>query len=262
MRLFDTHAHLSDEQLSPICDDVIRRAAAAGVERILSVATTAESSAACVRLAERHPMVVASVGIHPNSAGEAQPQDWDKIVNLVSAAKVVALGETGLDRYWDYVPFDVQQDYFDRHILLSQQTGLPFIVHMRDCEQEILDMLEQARMRGPLTGVMHSFTGSSATANRCLELGLYISFAGMVTYKKSEELRSVAAAIPEDRLLMETDAPYLSPHPMRGQRPNEPALIVHTARALAAARGESEQSFALLATENAYRLFRGARLGT
>jgi TatD DNase family protein len=164
------------------------------------------------------------------------------------------LGETGLDRHWDYAPFELQQDYFERHLRLSQQTGLPFIVHTRECEADVMAMLEAARQRGPLTGVMHSFTGGVETATRCIELGLYISFAGMVTFKKSDELRLTAAAIPADRILIETDAPYLAPHPLRGKR-NEPANIAHTARVVAAARGTPTEAFAKQTDENARRLF-------
>jgi TatD DNase family protein len=148
----------------------------------------------------------------------------------------------------------VQQDYFDRHLRLSQQTGLPFIVHSRDCNEEILVMLREARQRGPLAGVMHSFTGTAATAAECVELGLYVSFAGMVTYKKSQALRDVAQTIPADRILIETDSPYLSPHPLRGQR-NEPAHLLHTAACLAALRGVPLEDFCRQATQNARRLF-------
>jgi len=136
----------------------------------------------------------------------------------------------------DYTPWEVQQDYFDRHLRLSQQRSLPFIVHSRDCDADIVAMLREARQRGPLAGVMHSFTGKAETAAECLGLGLYISFAGMVTFKKSADLRAVAATIPADRLLIETDSPYLAPHPLRGQR-NEPANLLHTAQCLAEARG-------------------------
>jgi TatD DNase family protein len=148
----------------------------------------------------------------------------------------------------------VQQDYFDRHLRMSQQTGLPFIVHSRDCDGEILQMLREAHVRGPLKGVMHSFTGDAATAAECISLGLCISFAGMVTYKKSEALRAVAATIPAERILIETDSPYLSPHPLRGKR-NEPAHLLHTARCLADVRGQSPEEFAALTTANARRLF-------
>ena len=132
--------------------------------------------------------------MQPNYLAEAEPDDWDRVVAMLSEPGVVAIGETGLDRYWDFTPFDVQQDYFDRHIRLSQERGLPFIVHMRDCDEDILIMLREAHQRGPLNGVMHSFTGSRAMADECLAMGLYISFAGMVTFKKSDELRSIAAA--------------------------------------------------------------------
>ncbi len=255
MRLFDTHCHLDDEQFDGCRDEVLERARQAGVEAILAVATTAASSRACLELAERDERVWAAVGIHPNYAGQAAADDWQQVRQLAGRDRVLALGETGLDRHWDYTPFPVQQDYFDRHLRLSQQCGLPFIVHMRDCEADVLEMLAEARGRGPLRGVMHSFTGTADTARQCLELGLHISFAGMVTYKKSSALREIAAAVPDDRLLIETDAPYLSPHPQRGQRPNEPALIVHTAACLAEVRGTTPAALAELTTGNARRLF-------
>lgn len=254
-KLFDTHAHLDDEQFTADRPAVIARAAAAGVTTILAVGTTADSSVQSAGLAAEYPGVFAAVGIQPNHAGQALPDDWDRIVRLAAAHKVVALGETGLDRYWDHTPFDVQQDYFDRHLRLSQQTQLPFIVHLRDCDEDMRQMLREARTRGPIRGVMHSFTGGVTLAAECVELGLYISFAGMVTYKKSAALREIAAGIPADRILVETDSPYLSPEPKRGQRPNEPALLVHTAECLAAARNESFDSFAAQTTENARRLF-------
>lgn len=255
MQLFDTHAHLDDEQFDDIRDDVVARARQAGLAGIVAVGTTADSSEICVRLAEKYDIVHAAVGIQPNYCAQAEAEDWNRVVALAEIPHVVALGETGLDRYWDYTPFDVQQDYFDRHLRLSQERGLAFIVHMRDCEAEILVMLREARQRGPLRGVMHSYTGTAPGASECVDLGLYISFAGMVTYKKSDDLREVAAGIPADRILIETDAPYLSPHPKRGHRPNEPALVLHTAECLAEARNISADDFAVLTTANARRLF-------
>jgi TatD DNase family protein len=148
----------------------------------------------------------------------------------------------------------LQQDYFARHLRLSQQIDKPFIVHMRDCADDILQMLREARTRGPLRGIMHSFTGDAAMAAECIDLGLHVSFAGMVTFKKSEELRAVAAGIPAERLLIETDAPYLSPHPQRGQRPNEPALVVHTAACLAEVRSVTLEALAALTAANACAL--------
>lgn len=255
MRLFDTHCHLDDEQFDEIRETVLQRAVDAGVERMVAVGTTAESSQACIDLARAQSAVVAAVGIQPNYCAESAEGDWDRIVQLAQDPHTVALGETGLDRYWDRCPFDLQQDYFDRHLRLSQQLGLPFIVHMRDCEADVLSMLQAARQRGSLRGVMHSFTGSAVMAAACLELGLYISFAGMVTFPKSVDLHAIAQRVPADRLLIETDAPYLSPHPHRGRRPNEPALLVHTASWLAKLRGVAVESLAQQTTENAYRLF-------
>lgn len=253
--LIDTHAHLDQEEFSADLSAVLDRAALAGVSMIVSIGVSAASSAATTALAARHPQVFAAVGIHPNYSHEAQSGDWDEIVLLTKRDRVVALGETGLDRYRDHAPLAVQQDYFDRHLRLSQATGLPFVVHTRDSQSETLEMLRQARNRGPLTGVMHSFTGDEACAAECLELGLYISFAGMVTFKKSDELRRVAAGVPADRLLVETDSPYLSPQPLRGKR-NEPAHVVHTAACLAEARGVTLADLAAQTVANARCLFR------
>ncbi len=255
MQLFDTHCHLDDEQFDEDRAAVVQRAVESGVTRMVAVGTTASASRKCTQLASQFDSVLAAVGIQPNYCAEAGPADWETIVALASDRNVVALGETGLDRYWDHTPLDVQRDYFDRHLRLSQKLRIPFIVHMRDCDEEILVMLREARSRDELHGVMHSFTGTEATAQECLELGLDISFAGMVTYKKSIELRRIAALVPDDRILIETDAPYLSPHPKRGQRPNEPALVIHTATCLAEVRGVGLASFCEQTTRNANRLF-------
>lgn len=253
--LVDTHAHLDQDDYDQDLPSVIDRALRAGVEWMIAMAVTAESSAACVRLAAKYEPIRAAVGIQPNDVVDAKPGDWDRVVELATAPGVVALGETGLDRYWDRSPFDQQQDYFDRHLRLSQETSLPFVVHMRDCGADIAAMLLKARQRAPLRGVMHSFTGDAALAAECVELGLHVSFAGMVTFKKSQELREVAKTVPADRLLVETDSPYLSPEPVRKIRRNEPAHVVHTARLLAEVRGEPFDQFARQTTENAKRLF-------
>lgn len=253
---FDTHAHLDQDDFDADRTKVVARATAAGVLDIICVGVTAISSAKCIQLAGEYPSLHAAVGIQPNYVHEAAPSDWEQIVALAKQPNVVALGETGLDRYWDHAPFDVQQDYFDRHLRLSQQLDLPFIVHMRECGQDILVMLREARTRGPLRGIMHSYTGDPAMAAECIDLGLHISFAGMVTYKKSDGLRACAATIPADRLLIETDSPYLSPQAVRSIRRNEPAHVVHTAACLAAARGQSVDEVAAITTANAKHLFR------
>ncbi len=258
--MFDTHAHLDDQRFAGGLDELLARAQHAGVTDVLCVAVTAESSRRVVDLAERFPMLHAAVGVQPNYVHQAAANDWDEVVALSRHPQVVALGETGLDKYWDDAPFPLQQDYFDRHLRLSQETDLPFIVHMRECGSEVLDMLTEARRRGPLRGVMHSFTGDLELAEACVDLGLHLSFAGMVTYKKSADLREVARRTPADRLLIETDSPYLSPEPKRSVRPNEPALVEHTARCLAEVRGEAFETLAQTTSANARRLFLSPRV--
>lgn len=256
MRFFDTHAHLNDEDFAGILDEVVAEAVAAGVRRTLVIGIDRASSERAVGIAARHESLYAAVGIQPNVCGQATEEDWNAIVALLDRPKVVAVGETGLDGYWQTVQMDVQRFWFDRHLRLSQERDLPFIVHLRDSAEPILQMLEQAALRGPLRGVMHSFTGDAAYAARCVELGLYISFAGMATFKKSDDLRRVAASVPEDRLLVETDAPYLSPEPHRGKKPNRPAWVVHTLAKLAEVRGVPSASLAEATWRNACRLFR------
>jgi TatD DNase family protein len=255
MPLFDTHAHLDDEQFDAVRDEVVSRFLAAGIETAIAVGTTASASAKCVEIAEQYASIYAAVGIQPNYCAEVVEGDWDKIVALSQHPRAVALGETGLDRYWDHCPFEIQQDYFDRHLRLSAESELPFIVHMRECDDDILQMLRAAYKQGPLRGVMHSFTGGAEMAAECVAMGMYISFAGMVTFKKSNELREVAATVPDGRLLIETDCPYLSPHPLRSKRPNEPSYIVHTAACLAEVRGVTPEELGEQTTANARRFF-------
>jgi TatD DNase family protein len=252
---FDTHAHLDQEEFDADRQEVVASAEKAGVVGIVAIATTASSSETCVRLASEFPVIHAAVGIHPNSTHEAREGDWQRIVELSQQPNVVALGETGLDRHWNLAPFERQQEYFWRHLELSRQRGLPIVVHMRDCEQEMLQVLREAHNAGPLLGVMHAFSGSAEMAADCVALGLYISFAGMVTYKKSAELRACASTIPAERILIETDSPYLSPEPVRSMRRNEPANVVHTAACLAKVRGETVDALGAQTTANARRLF-------
>jgi TatD DNase family protein len=254
--LFDTHCHLDQEEFDESRPEVVARAKAAGVETMIAIGTTAAASQKCVALAAEFDGVYAAVGIQPNYVAEAGPDDWQTIVDLASAPGVVAIGETGLDRHWDFTPFELQQDYFDRHIRLSQERGLPFVVHMRDCDADIMVTLRAAAERGPLRGIMHSFTGDTAMAAECVQLGMHISFAGMLTYKNAQNLRDCAATVPLNRLLVETDAPYLSPEPKRGQRPNEPALVRFTTECLAKVRGMTFKELAVATTANARALFR------
>ncbi len=255
MPLFDTHAHLDDPQLSEQLEHFLQLAAEANVEGITAIGTDARSSDACLHLAHHHPNVFAAVGIHPNQCQLAGKDDWNLVTRMIADPRAVAIGETGLDRYWDYSPIELQREWFDRHIELMFDTGKPLVVHMRECEQDILDSFSNFESRGPINGIMHSFAGCWETARRCLEWGMHISFAGMVTFKNASELREIAARIPDDRLLIETDAPYLTPDPHRGKRPNHPAMVQHTAACLAKVRGVPVEELGELTTGNARRIF-------
>lgn len=256
----DTHAHLVDDGLRDRIPDVLERARAAGVGRILCVAVDAQSSQQSLAFANtqartQQPEVFCSAGIHPNYAHQEQLDDWQSIQALFEQERVVAIGETGLDRYWDDCPFETQLSNFRRHFQASRDTGLPVIIHSRDCDEEMLQALRSEYRDGPLHGVMHSFAGRRETALECIDMGLYVSFSGILTYKKSQSLRELAAELPLDRLLLETDAPYLSPDPVRSTRPNEPAFMIHTGSVLANARGLPVHDLAVATTANALRLF-------
>lgn len=254
----DTHAHLADHRLRSRLADVLATAHEAGVHRIIAIGTTAADSRMVVSLAHEHPEIGAAVGIHPNEAIAAGAEDWAGIEALAVAPGVIAIGETGLDRHWDQTPFAQQQAYFARHLELANRLGLPVIIHSRDCHRDIVEQLQA--LRRPIRGVAHSFTGTWEEAEELLSLGLHISFAGMLTFanKSLEPLRLAATRIPDDRILVETDSPYLSPAPHRGQS-NEPARVVHTAARLAELRGVSLDDLARITTANADRLFARTR---
>ncbi len=256
---FDTHAHLDMDRFAADLPDVLRGARAAGVAMIVCPGIDADSSEAVVALAQRHEGVYAAVGIQPNSGAAARSGDWERIVEAVEHEKVVAIGESGLDRYWDDTPFDVQRRLFRQHLELARTRDLPIIIHSRDCDEETVDALEAFRGNEPIRGILHACGGSEYLAGSCLDLGLYVSFAGNVTYtnKKFAPIRNVARKIPSDRILVETDSPYLAPHPLRGkQKRNEPALVIHTGDSLAALRGVSPAELANQTTQNAKKVFR------
>lgn len=253
--LFDTHAHLDDDQFAVDRPAVLARARDAGVEHIVAVATSAASSAATLALAAQHPALRATVGIHPNHVAQESPTAWDEVVALAAGPDVVGIGETGLDRHWNDTPFPLQEEYFARHLELGRRTGKPIVIHCREAEADMLRMLRAAfDQHGPIRGVMHSFVGDAAMALACRDMGLHLSFAGMLTYKNAAVLRATAAQQPADRLLVETDSPYLAPVPVRGKR-NEPANVVHTAACLAALLGLSPEALAERTTANARALF-------
>lgn len=253
--LCDTHAHLDDEQFAADLPAALERARAAGVDSAIAIATTAPSSAACLALAERHAMLFATVGLHPNNILEAGATAWDEIAAAASHPCVVAIGETGLDRHWDTTPFAIQEEYFVRHLELARRVRRPVVIHCREAESDMLRVLRTEFDRhGPIVGVMHSFVGDATMAEACRAMGLYLSFAGMLTYKNAAALRATAAQQPLDRIMVETDSPYLAPVPQRGKR-NEPAFVVHTAACLAELQGIAPERLAEQTTKNARTLF-------
>jgi TatD DNase family protein len=255
MTYFDSHCHLDPMRYGGELTAVLARARGAGVTGMAVIGTRAADSEAAAELAAREPGLVAAAGIHPNDAAEAEPDEWDRIVRLVEQGRVAAVGETGLDWYRTTAPPEVQREFFDRHIRLAQATGLPLVIHTRESTRDCLDMLREALERGPLAAILHSFTGTAAEAAEAVELGLFLGFAGMVTFRSAADLREVATSVPLERLLVETDSPFLSPEPLRGKR-NEPANVVHTAACLALARGEPLDAFAAATTANARRVYR------
>lgn len=253
--LIDTHAHLDDGRFDTDRTEMMARAAKAGVMHMIAVGITLPSSRACLRLAS-DPAVSATVGLHPNEVGAVGPTDWDQIVNLAVQPGVVGIGETGLDRYRDRSPFATQEDYFARHLELGRRLDKAVVIHAREADADVLRLLRTEYDRhGPIRAVLHSFTGSVETAAVALAMGLHVSIAGMVTYPKAQDVRDMAATVPLDRLLVETDCPYLAPQPTRGQR-NEPAFVVHTAARLAEVLGVNLDLLAEATTRNARRLFR------
>ena len=252
--LVDTHAHLANSGLAGDLAGVLDRARGAGVVQIVAIGTDAVDSGVVVELARAHRGIFAAVGVHPNDAARATPEDWARVVELATTDRVVAIGETGLDRYRDRTPFSVQQEWFARHLELASERDLPIVMHCRDSERDIIDQL--AGLGRPVRGVLHSFTGEWDHARAFLDLGLHLSFAGMLTFtnKGLDALRDTAARVPPDRLLVETDSPYLSPHPFRGQH-NEPGRVALTAERLAQVRGLTTADLARITTSNARRLF-------
>jgi TatD DNase family protein len=250
--LFDSHAHIDDKKFNDDRDEVIARAATGGLEGILNAGADMFSSARAVELAAKHDIVWAAVGIHPHDAKEAREEDYDKLAAWCALPKVVAVGEIGLDYHYDFSPREVQQTVFVRQLDLARQVGKPIIIHDREAHA---DVLATVRREGKgLAGVFHCFSGSVEMAREVLKLGFYVSVAGPVTFANAHKLHEVVKAVPLDRLLVETDCPYLTPEPFRGRR-NEPAHVRYVAEKVAGLLGMDPEAFAALATENTKRLF-------
>ncbi|MCL6633181.1 MAG: TatD family hydrolase [Alicyclobacillus herbarius] len=258
--LFDSHCHLFDERFRDDLPAVVERARQAGVEGFVVPAVDLATAEEAIRLTHQFPDVYAAVGLHPESLNTHTVADIPAVRALAEDAKVVAIGEIGLDYYWNTAPPDVQQAVLRAQLRLAKELGLPVIIHNRDATEDTVRLLEEEA--GPaLCGVMHCFSADWEAAERCLAIGFYISFGGPVTFKRNEELRQVAARVPADRLLIETDSPYLSPHPLRGKR-NEPERVRLVAETLAQVRGETVAQVAAQTTANARRLFALPATGT
>jgi TatD DNase family protein len=235
MRLVDSHCHLDFPDLQSDIEAVVARARGAGI-------------------IERYDDVFGSVGTHCHNAAEEDDVTLEEIIDLARHPKVVAIGEAGLDYHYDFSPRDAQARGLRKHIAAARATGLPLVIHAREADEDIATILEDEMARGRFEAVLHCFSSGAALARRGVALGFYVSFSGILTFKKSEELRAIAREIPRDRLLVETDAPYLAPMPFRGKR-NEPAYVAHTARVLGETIGVGEADIARLTSENAFRLF-------
>ena len=253
MKLVDSHCHLDDEQFAGDRDATIERARAAGVERMMAIGTGGGPSdlEVAIRLAAQYPFIYATVGAHPHDAAKATPETFARLGELARHPKVLAIGEIGLDYHYDFSPRDVQRSVFTAQLDLATRAGKPIVIHTREAWEDTLAMIREAGL--PNGGIMHCFTGGPKEAEQALELGFHLSFGGILTFPKAGDLRQAAALTPEDRLLVETDAPYLAPVPYRGKR-NEPAFMVETARRLAEVRGVKLDDIASVTTRNFDRL--------
>ena len=252
--LVDSHCHLDFPDFADELDDVVERAGAAGVGGMLTICTHVTRFDAVLAVAERYDNVWCSVGIHPHEAANEPEVTAEHLVRMARSPKVVGFGETGLDYYYEHSPREAQQRSFRAHIVAARQAQLPLIVHSRDADDDTMAILREEHAKGAFPGLIHCFTAGSAVAECAVELGFSISFSGIVTFKKADDLREVARFVPAEQLLVETDAPYLAPVPKRGKR-NEPAFVAHTAAFLAEVRGETPDALAGATTDNFFRLF-------
>ncbi|HWL81854.1 MAG TPA: TatD family hydrolase [Roseomonas sp.] len=254
--LVDSHCHL-DYYTEAEIEEILRRAAEAGVGRMVTIGVRMGQAEAVKALAERFPQVWGTVGVHPQNAGEGPLPEVAEIVAAADHPRIIGIGESGLDYFYDKAPREVQQEGFRRHIRAARETGLPLVIHARDADADISAILREEREGGSFPFLLHCFSSTRQLAENAIEMGGYVSFSGILTFPKSTELREIARDMPEDRILVETDAPYLAPVPFRGKR-NEPSYVAHTARVLAEVRGWSPEELAERTTSNFHRLFQKA----
>jgi TatD DNase family protein len=252
--LVDSHCHLDFPDFADELDAVVARARAADIGRIVTISTRVAKHEGLLAIAERFPDVFCSVGTHPHNAHEELDVTAADLVVRARHPKVVAIGEAGLDYHYDYSPRDAQERGFRTHIAAARETGLPLVIHAREADDDVARILEEETGKGAFPAVLHCFTSGRDLAMRAIALGLSISFTGILTFKSSADLRKIAAELPADRILVETDAPYLAPGKLRGKR-NEPAYVIETAKVLAETRGVAFDEIARQTTENFFRLF-------
>jgi TatD DNase family protein len=253
--LIDTHCHLDFDRFDADRDEVIRRALEAGVARMIVPAIDLENCTAVLRLTEQYESLFAAVGVHPNSTAVLPPNWLETVKAFARRDKVVAIGEIGLDYYWDDAPKEAQHEALRRQLALAAELELPVIIHNREASADVIRLLAESPLAGTeRPGVLHSFSADWATAQAALDMGFYLGFTGPVTFKKANDLRDIAAKVPPDKILVETDAPFLTPHPFRGKR-NEPGYVRFVAERIAAVRGVDTAVFAAQTTANARRLF-------
>jgi TatD DNase family protein len=252
--LVDSHCHLDFDDFSGELDGIVARALAAGIGRIVTISTRVKQRAGLLAIADRFPDVYCSIGTHPHHAHEELDLTIADLVGLTRHAKTVAIGEAGLDYHYDLSPREAQARGFRNHIAAARETGLPLVIHSREADADMAAILEEETRKGAFPAVLHCFTGGRDLAQRAIALGLFVSFTGILTFKKSDELRAIAAELPADRILVETDAPYLAPGRYRGKR-SEPAYVVETAKVLAQTRNVAFEEVARQTTENFFRLF-------
>ena len=252
--LVDSHCHLDFPDFAGEMDTVVRRAGLAGIGMMLTICTRISEFERIRTVADQYDHIYCSVGIHPHEADNEPAADCARIVSLSAHPKVIGIGETGLDYFYEHGSRPAQKTSFRAHIAASRETGLPLIVHARDADADVIEILSDEAGRGAFPGVIHCFTAGPELARAALDLGLYISLSGIATFKSARDLRETARMIPSDRLLVETDAPFLAPMPHRGKR-NEPAFVADTARYLAGFFGEPFEAFAARTTDNFFALF-------
>ncbi|MBV6657707.1 MAG: TatD family hydrolase [Devosiaceae bacterium] len=258
--LVDSHCHLDFPDFDDERDALLQRAADVGVGHMVTISTRVKAFENVLRLAETYPQVTCSVGTHPHNADEELDVSADELVRLAEHPKVVAIGEAGLDYYYDNAPREAQAQGLKTHIEAARWTGLPLVIHARSADDDMIAILEEAtETDGPFPMVLHCFSSGAELARRGVALGAYVSFSGILTFKTAQALRDIAAEVPEDRLLVETDAPYLAPVPNRGKR-NEPAFVSHTASVLGQVRGMDPRAIADITTANFARLFQKAKI--